>query len=169
MQNTSTLDANKQVLRRHFEEVLNQGHLPVIDEIYAEGYVLDAPVQTDGSAQQHGQTLGRDGLKRRVTLFRTGFPDIHFTVDNMVAEDDNVTVQYTFRGTHTGQFRELEPTNNTISVMGILIARVANGQIESAVSVFDSGDMMKQLLKHEPSSIERFADGMLGRIRELFH
>ncbi len=138
-------EANKIVLRRHFDEVLNQGKLDVIDEIYGDHYVLDAPVQTDGSASAHGQTLGRDGLKRRVTLFRTGFPDIHFTVDNILAEDDKVVVQYTFAGTHTGQFLELEPSGQHISVMGMLIAVVIDGRIQSANSVFDNGEMMKQL------------------------
>jgi len=142
-------EANKQVLRRHFEEVLNQGQLEVIDTIYTTDYVLDAPVQTDGSAQSQGQTLGRDGLKRRVTLFRTAFPDIHFALGAIVAEGDLVTVQYTYTGTHDGQFRELAPTGNKVSVMGILIATVINGQIASAVSVFDSGDMIRQLTAHK--------------------
>ena len=138
-------EANKAILRRHFDEVLNQGKLDVVDEIYGDHYVLDAPVQTDGSASAHGQTLGRDGLKRRVTLFRTGFPDIHFTVDNILAEGDTVAVQYTFAGTHTGQFLELEPSGQHISVMGMLIASVVDDRIQSANSVFDNGEMMKQL------------------------
>ncbi len=138
-------EANKALLRRHFDEVLNQGKLDVVDEIYGDYYVLDAPVQTDGSASAHGQTLGRDGLKRRVMLFRTGFPDIHFTVDNILAEDDKVAVQYTFSGTHTGQFLELGPSGQHISVTGMLIASVIDGRIQSANSVFDNGEMMKQL------------------------
>src|SRR5713226_3502138 len=121
----------KDLLLRHFEEVLNDGKLDVIDDIYTDDYVLDAPVQTEGSAQAHGQTHGRDGLKRRVTLFRSAFPDIHFTIDNMIAEGDEVVAQYTFTGTHTGQFRELTPTGNTISVTGILIAQVPNDKIEA--------------------------------------
>jgi len=141
----SLSQSNKAVLRRHFEEVLNQGKLDVIDEIYDVGYVLDAPVQTDGSAQAHGLTLGRDGLKRRVSLFRTGFPDIHFAVDLMVADEDRVVVQYTFEGTHLGQFLEFEPTGNTISLTGIMIARVSEGRVQSAFSVFDNGQMMQQL------------------------
>lgn len=145
------LDANKHVLSRHFNEVLNTGALDVIDEIYADSYVLDAPVQTSGSVQAHGQTHGRDGLKKRVTLFRTGFPDIHFTIANMVAEGDQVVVQYTFEGTHLGQFGELAPTGQNMCVKGILIAQVQDGKIESAFSVFDSGDMMKQLTpEHKP-------------------
>ena len=137
--------SNKALLRRHFDEVLNEGKLDVIDEIYNDAYVLDAPVQTNGSARAHGKTVGRDGLKRRVTLFRTGFPDIHFSVDLMVAETDKVVVQYTFSGTHLGQFLELQPTGNTISVTGVLIAQVSDGRIQSAFSVFDNGQLQQQL------------------------
>ena len=144
------LDDMKLLLRRHFEEVLNRGELDVVDEIYADAYVLDAPVQTEGSAQAHGQTLGRDGLKRRVVLFRSAFPDIHFSVDNLIAEGDPVVAQYTFTGTHSGQFRELNPTGNRISVTGILIAQVANNRIQAALSVFDSGDMIRQLAAANP-------------------
>ncbi len=158
------LDANKLVLARHFDEVLNQGHLDVVDEIYADSYVLDAPVQTEGSVQAHGETHGREGLKRRVTLFRTAFPDIHFAVDDLLAEGDQVAVQYTFSGTHTGQFGELEPTGRQISVTGILIAGVKAGKIESAISVFDSGDMMHQLEPEHKSPIHRFIDSLVGRV-----
>ena len=160
---------NKNLLRRHFGEVLNEGKLGVIDEIYTESYVLDAPVQTDGSAVSHGQTSGRDGLKRRVTLFRTAFPDIHFETPIYIAEDDFVTVQYVFSGTHVGQFRELEATGATIKVMGILIATIVDGKIASAVSVFDSGDMMRQLTSethlHQTGG---FFHKLIGEIRDVF-
>jgi steroid delta-isomerase-like uncharacterized protein len=160
-------EANKLILRRHFEEVLNQGHLAVIDEIYIDTYMLDAPVQTEGSVQAHGETHGRDGLKRRVTLFRTAFPNIHFSVDNLVAEGDQVVAQYTFRGTHTGQFGELAPTGQDIAVMGMLIAVLKDGRIESAVSVFDSGDMMRQLEPEPKSAIQQFIDHLVGRFYKL--
>ncbi len=160
------IDLNKSLLRRHFDEVLNQGKLDVIDEIYAQSYVLDAPVQTEGSVQAHGETYGRDGLKRRVTLFRTAFPDIYFSVDNILAEGDQVAVQYTFSGTHIGVFGEFEPTGRQISVPGILIALVRDGKIESAKSVFDSGDMIHQLAPEHKTTIQRFVDNLIERVRE---
>ena len=160
---------NKSLLRRHFDEVLNRGKLNVIDEIYTEAYVLDAPVQTDGSANKQGQTNGRDGLKRRVTLFRTSFPDIHFETPVFVAEGDLVTVQYVFCGTHLGQFRELDATGATIKVSGILIARIVGDKINSAVSVFDSGDMMRQLTSgNHLQQTGGFFHNIIGEIRELF-
>jgi FMN-dependent NADH-azoreductase len=112
-------------------------------------------VQTEGGSTAQGQTKGRDGLKKRVTLFRTGFPDIHFTMDNLVAENDKVTVQYRFKGTHLGKFLGLPASRNKIDVGGILIARVCDGKIESAWSVFDSGDMMKQLGVMPPHKVRR--------------
>jgi steroid delta-isomerase-like uncharacterized protein len=137
--------SNKVILNRHFDEVLNHGQLGVIDEIYSKDYVLHAPVQTDGSVQEHGETRGRDGLKRRVMLFRTAFPDIRFNIEDMLAEGDRVAVQYSFSGTHQGQFGDLGPTGRKVSVPGIMIAVVRDGRIESAFSAFDSGDMLHQL------------------------
>ncbi len=161
-------EANKALLQRHFDEVLNQGKLDVIDEIYAFDYTLDAPVQTDGSAKMQGQTSGRDGLKRRVTLFRTAFPDIHFKTPLYVAEGEWVTVQYIFSGTHLGPFRELEPTGAPIEVMGILIARVESGCIMSAVSVFDSGDMMRQLTAgHHHDRTRDFFHDVVNSLKEM--
>jgi steroid delta-isomerase-like uncharacterized protein len=140
-----TVENNKAALVRHFEEVLNQGKLPVIDEIYTDDYTLDAPVSSDGQSQARSLTQGREQLKQRVTLFRTAFPDIHFSTDEMIGEGNTVVVRYTYRGTHQGVFAGLQPTGRSIAVVGILIAHLNDGKIQEAVSVFDSADLMKQL------------------------
>jgi steroid delta-isomerase-like uncharacterized protein len=140
-----TIKTNKAILGRHFNEVLNQGHLEVVDEIYTSDYSLDAPVRSDGSSQARGLTQGREQLKQRVILFRTGFPDIHFDMDEIVGERDTVVVRYTFRGTHLGLFAGVEPSGCSIAIPGILIAHLIDGKIYEALSVFDSGELMKQL------------------------
>ena len=140
-----TIEANKAALIRHFQEVLNQGQLQVIDEIYTEDYTLDAPVSSDGQSRNRSLTQGREQLKQRVTLFRTAFPDIHFTTDEIIGEENSVVVRYTYSGTHQGVFAGLEPTGRTIEIMGILIAHLRSGKIQEAVSVFDSAELMKQL------------------------
>ncbi|PYE53895.1 ester cyclase [Deinococcus yavapaiensis] len=141
---TQSAERNKQVVRRHFEEVLNAGRLEVVDELYAPTYVLDAPVRTDGSADAT-LTRGREGLKNRVAMFRAGFPDIHFTLDDVMAEGDLVAVRYTFAGTHDGSFGGLAATGRSIRVPGILMARLKDGLIEEAWSGFDGGGMMAEL------------------------
>ena len=140
-----SVEMNKAVLDRHFNQVLNQGQLDVVDEIYTSDYVLDAPVKSDGSSQARGLTQGREQLKQRVTLFRTAFPDIHFTQDEVVGENDSVVVHYTYRGTHQAVFAGLQPSGRTIAITGILIAHLVDGKIRDAVSVFDSAELMKQL------------------------
>ena len=140
-----SVEANKAIVGRHFNQVLNQGQLDTVDEIYTSDYVLDAPVRSDGSSQARGLTQGREQLKQRVTLFRTAFPDIHFSQDDIVGEGDSVVVRYTFSGTHQGVFAGVEPGGRSISIMGILIAHLKDGKIREAWSAFDSAELMKQL------------------------
>ena len=140
-----SVEANKAVLDRHFNQVLNQGLLDVVDEIYTNDYVLDAPVRSDGSSQSRGLTQGREQLKQRVTLFRTAFPDIHFSQDDVVGEGDTVVVRCNFSGTQRGEFAGIQPGGRTISIMGILIAHLENEKIREAWSAFDSAELMKQL------------------------
>jgi steroid delta-isomerase-like uncharacterized protein len=140
-----SVEANKAVLDRHFNQVLNQGQLAVVDEIYSTDYVLDAPVRSDGSSQTRSLTQGREQLKQRVTLFRTAFPDIHFSQDDVVGEGDTVAVRYTFSGTHQGVFAGVMPGGRSISIMGILIAHLKDGKIYQAWSAFDSAELMKQI------------------------
>jgi predicted ester cyclase len=125
-------------VRRHFEEVLNQGRIDVIEEIYAPTYVLHAPVST-------GDTVGYAGLTQRVLDFRTGFPDIAFTVDDLIADGGRASARYTFVGTHTGQFGPLAPTGRAIDVSGILYVLGEDGRMAEGWSGFDSLAMMQQL------------------------
>ncbi len=145
MDKNTFVEGNKAVLDRHFNQVLNQGQLDVVDEIYTTNYVLDAPVQSDGSSQARGLTQGREQLKQRVTLFRTSFPDIYFSQDEVIGEGDTVVVRYNFSGTHRGIFAGVEPAGRSISIMGILIAHLIDGKISEAWSAFDSAELMKQL------------------------
>lgn len=136
---------NTAVLRRHFEEVLNLGRLDVIDDIYSEQYVLDAPFTADGMAQSGSLTSGRQGLRQRVQLFRTAFPDIRFSVEEFLSDGDAVAARYTFRGTQLGPFGDIEASGRTITITGILVAHFEAGQIYEAFSEFDSGEMVRQL------------------------
>lgn len=136
---------NTAVLRRHFEEVLNLGRLDVINDIYAERYLLDAPFTSDGTAQSGSVTSGRQGLRERVELFRNAFPDIVFSVEELVSEGDTVVARYTFRGTQLGPFGDIQASGRRIAIPGVLVAHFENGQIYEAFSAFDSGEMVRQL------------------------
>jgi len=130
--------ARKDKMVRHFRDVLNQGNLDAIAEIYWPEYVLHAPVGT-------GDTVGYAGLRQRVKEFRTGFPDIHFAVESIILEGDDAAVRWTLRGTHTGNFVGVAPSGHAVLVPGILMVRFAAARIIEGWSGFDALDLMQQL------------------------
>lgn len=72
---------------------------------------------------------GPDGFVANIRDLRAGFPDIHFTIDDLVAEADRVVVRWSWRATHDGPFRGLAPTHKPVTNSGIAIYQLASGQI----------------------------------------
>jgi steroid delta-isomerase-like uncharacterized protein len=134
------LETNKAVVRRQTEELWNQGNLNVIDEIYATDYVRHDP-ESSGISNS-------EGLKQLITAYRTAFPDIHFTNDDLVAEGDLVVGRWTSTGTQTGDLM-MDPMIPATGVQGtstgISIYRIANGKIVEEWAEWDFLGMMEQL------------------------
>jgi steroid delta-isomerase-like uncharacterized protein len=72
-------------------------------------------------------------------------PDIHWTIDDMVAEGDKVAARTTWTGTHKGEIMGIPPTNKKVTVSGIVIDRFAGGKIVEDNGIFDMLDLMRQL------------------------
>jgi predicted ester cyclase len=88
-------EENKARLQRLFAEGVNRGDLDVLDEVLSPTYVnYNLPAPTPGS----------DGFKQVVTMFRTAFPDLAVTVEEVIAEGDKVATRGSWRGTHHGEF-----------------------------------------------------------------
>ena len=81
-------ESNKNVVRRLFEEVWNKGNLQVADELFAPNYV-----HRDASTPDVGR--GPESEKKRATLYRTAFPDIRFTIEDVIAERETVIARWT--------------------------------------------------------------------------
>jgi steroid delta-isomerase-like uncharacterized protein len=129
---------NKALIRRLYEEVWNHRKFEVINEIISPSHALQAP-NVSGSA------VGPEAYKRQVTLFLAGYPDLRFTIEDTVAENDKVVACWTFSGTHKGDFMGVPPTNKKISVDGMTIHHIANGKIMDSYSNWDALGMMQQL------------------------
>ncbi len=115
-------EQNKAIDRRVYEEVWNGGSLAVIDELVAANYV-------DHDPQPTGALEGLAGLKQSVTMYRSAFPDVHFTVEDQIAEGDLLVTRWTARGTHQGPLMGIPPTGKQAMVTGISITRVASGKV----------------------------------------
>ena len=115
---------NKALLRRFYEELWSNGNLEAIPELVAEDFV-------DHHALP-GAPPGREGLAELVVTWRTAFPDMRETCEDLISEGEKVVGRFTMRGTHTGEFLGVPPTGRRVTMSGIDIVRVAGGKISES-------------------------------------
>ena len=132
-------ETNKTVSRRFFEEAFGKGNLNVLDEIIAPDHVNNGP------AALPELPTGPDGAKKLVTVYRNAFPDIRFTIEDQIAEGDQVMTRWTADGTHQGELLGIPATGKTSTVTGIAVDRIANGKIAESWGIFDQFGMLQQL------------------------
>lgn len=112
------VEDNKALVRSLFEEVINPGDLDRAGEFLDAGFVEHVPAP--------GQAPGVEGLKEVIAMLRSAFPDLHITIEDLVAEADKVSVRLTVRGTHRGEFQGIPPTGRQVAWAGI---RIADGKV----------------------------------------
>ena len=137
MEAAMSLEDNKGLVRRHFDELWGKGLLEVADEIYDADAV--------GHYAGEDQTGYPDVEKDLVRADQQAFPDGMVTVEFQVAEGDTVVTRWRFEGTHTGAFYDTRPTGRKVSVNGIHVHRLANGKIVEIWAHPDSLTFMSQL------------------------
>jgi predicted ester cyclase len=110
-------EENKVTVRRFYEEVINQKHLAVLEELMGDHYV------------SHDLPSEPAALKSFIGGFHSAFPDGHVTIDQMIAEGDTVAIRLTFRGTHTGDFQGIAPTGKAVTVPAMDMYRLVEGKV----------------------------------------
>ena len=128
---------NRVVVQRFLEEVINQGRLEQANEIVAEDFVELDPLP--------GQRQGREGLKEVIGMLRTAFPDMHWVVDEMIAEGEKVVTRFTWTGTQQGTFMGMPATGRSVAVKGVVIDRIVGGMMTDSRILMDTMGMMQQL------------------------
>jgi steroid delta-isomerase-like uncharacterized protein len=126
-----SVDENKAIVRRFFEELWNAKRLDRVDEFVAQDYV-------DGNALP-GQAPGLDGAKQKWAMYFVGIPDLTATIHDLVAEGDRVVVRFTAEGTHQGRLLGVPATGKRVRVSGISIYRLAEGRL---VEHWEEGDRL---------------------------
>jgi len=127
----------RQVIDRYFEELFNRGKVELIDELLHPDYVNHSP--------SPGLPPGRAGVRIVVEALRKGFPDLSYSVEDVVVGDDAVAVRVKMRGTHAGDLFGIAPTRRSIEVSQITIERFKDGRIIEHHRVTDELTMMRQL------------------------
>jgi hypothetical protein len=135
---TTTEAQNAALARRWHEDVMNHHDLSVLDDILTPATDFDPAAFADDASPR--KVLG---------ALLTGFPDVHQTVDLIVAQDDLVAIRYTATGTHTGEFQGYAPTGKTITWTGMNFYEIACGRIADVWSEVDAQSRNEQLAAAE--------------------
>jgi steroid delta-isomerase-like uncharacterized protein len=128
---------SKQLLERLFEELWQHGRFAAADELVTPDYLAAAPGMRDLS--------GPDGIRQLVTAYRSGFPDLVVTIDNQLAQGDNVVTEFSMQGRHTGNWTGVRATGREISLRGCAFSRVADGRIARQWYEWDRRRILEQL------------------------
>ena len=130
-------EENKILARDSWEKTVNQRDLDAIEEIYAPDFVWHQPDQ---------DIRGYEQARQFVSTFFDAFPDINITVEDTIAEGDQVVTRYTIRGTHRGETEEFgPPTGRQMELEGITIHRIEDGKIVEEWERYDNLSAMQQL------------------------
>src|SRR5579872_1247762 len=112
---------NKDLVRQFIGTVLNQGDIEATGDFFWENMVEQVPLP--------GQGPGVEGLKDVLRGMRAAFPDMHWKVEEQIAEGDKVMTRFEWTGTHRGEFLGVPATGRRVKVWGIVIDRLDGDRI----------------------------------------
>jgi predicted ester cyclase len=109
-------DRNKQAIRNLYEKIINERKLDQLNTVISDEFTTA------------GGPPGVEGYRQTVVSLVEGFPDIRFTIEDIMAEGEKVIVRWNWKGTHTGAFRGIAASNKAISNDAIVIYEFKNGK-----------------------------------------
>ncbi len=135
----TTQSENKALIHRWFEEVWNQGREDLIDELRAPDSV------GIGLGETATAIYGSSGFKVFYYNLRSSLPDLHVSVEHVIAEEDMVAVRIQVEGTHMGPGLGIPPTGQSVRFSGMLIARIVDGRIAESWNNLDQLGLLRQV------------------------
>ncbi len=125
---------NKALARRSWEVVDNPD---ILEEVYAADLVWHEPAQ---------EVQGLEEAKQLLAMYKTAFPDLNVTVEDVIAEGEKAVTRWTIRGTHQGEIEEFgPPTGKQAELQGISIHRIEGGKIVEEWNRYDNLSLLQQL------------------------
>ena len=152
----ATISRAYSVVSRIYEEVFNMGKLEQADMLIATEYIDNNPIGLGGKS-------GIEGFKQTVRALRFAFPDLRFTVEQMIVNGDQVVTRTTMRGTHKNSFLGIDPTNKQVTVSGFDIYRIADGVVAERWGTLDGLTLMQQMEVLIPMAWQNTLLGVLNQ------
>jgi len=123
------------------EQVLaiwNEGDMSLVEQIYTPDCVRhDCGLPVD--------IVGLDALKKHFESFRTAFPDLVMTVDDIIYQENKIVWLWTMKGTNTGQLQGLSSTNQAVFLSGVSLTSVLDGKINEVWDFYNQAAFLQQL------------------------
>jgi steroid delta-isomerase-like uncharacterized protein len=131
-------EQNKRLMRLSVEEIWNNGNYELADEILSPGFIIYS--STPGK-----EVHGANGTKDYYRSLRNAFPDLKFTIKDLIAEGDKVVTHLIAEGTHTGVFEGLPPTGKYFKVSAMNIDYIKDGRFTKCWTNIDELGLLQQL------------------------
>ncbi|RKY59033.1 MAG: hypothetical protein DRP95_05430 [Candidatus Latescibacterota bacterium] len=151
-------EVNKSIVSRYAEEVWNQHNLDMLDELMSTDVISHVPIP--------GTVLtGLEAHKQTIGVYITAFPDLHNTVEDLIAEGDKVAERWTATATHRGG---IPPTGKQVAWTGITIYRFADGKIVENWWAWNKLGLMQQLGVIPPLGPQAVESRTWGKVKVGF-
>ncbi|HXG77570.1 MAG TPA: ester cyclase [Gaiellaceae bacterium] len=119
-------DEHKDLVRRYYEQVINGRDLDAVEVFFADAHVVE-------------------GVRRGCFAYFEAFPDLHVSLDELVAEGDRVFVRSTMTGTHDGEYKGIPPTGRNVAAETAEVFRIADGRFVGYWCLANVAGLMRQL------------------------
>jgi steroid delta-isomerase-like uncharacterized protein len=131
------LDAGT-LIHRWFDEVWNHGREDTIDELFAPDGIAHGLGEAGSGAR------GPEAFKIFLRNMRSALPDAHVRIEDTIVEGDKAVVRVVLKGTHRGPGLGLPPSGKPVSISGMVMVRVAGGQIAEGWNNWDQLGLLQQ-------------------------
>lgn len=128
-----SVEQNKALIRRWYDEIWNKQNLEVIDELAAPDFV------------SHRENVSREQVKEGIAGMFAAFTECSVRIEDMFAEGDKVCTRTVISSRHTGEYMDIPATGKEITIPGISVHRIVDGQITDDWASADMLDVMQQL------------------------
>lgn len=122
---SETIQFNKRLVQSVFEEMWNASSPSKARTIFAQP----------------------EGVEKFVTQFLAAFPDLHHTVEEIIAEEDRVAIRFSAQGTHLGRWKDYPARGNPIHFTGLTLAHIAGGKIAEHHTWWDTYEVIEQIIR----------------------
>jgi steroid delta-isomerase-like uncharacterized protein len=130
---TSDTVRNKETIKKLFEEIINNGKMDSLGEIFSADY------------RSPTGEKGPEGFANVINPLKKGFPDIHYEIQDLLGEGETVVIHWFWNGTHEGTFREFEPSHKKVRSEGISFFKFKGDKVVNSSILTDRLGFLQEI------------------------